>query len=68
MCVYIYICFFIGVYLSYNVLGVLQNDPYIYIFCFSFFSIIGYYKIVNIVPCAVGSCGLPILYIVVCIC
>ena len=26
---------------------------YIYIFFFRFFSIIGYYKILNIVPCAI---------------
>ena len=37
---------------------------------FRFFSIIGYYKLLNIVPCAeqVGSCCLFILYVVVFVC
>ena len=48
--------------LIYNVVlvsGIQQNDSvihiymYIYIFFFRFFSIIGYYKILNIVPCAI---------------
>ena len=33
-----------------------------------FFSIIGYYKILNIVPCAIIRLLLFILYIIVCIC
>ena len=48
---------FIGVELLYNVVlvsGVQQSDSviYIYIFFFRFFFITGYYKILNIVPCA----------------
>ena len=39
---------------------------YTYIFFFRFFSIIGYYKILNIVPCAI--CCLSNLYVVVYIC
>ena len=57
-----------------NVLDVLvssaqQSDSamhmYIYIFFFRFFSIMGYYKMLNIVPC--GPC-LSVLCIAVCIC
>ena len=36
-----------------------------YLLFFRFFSIIGYYKIVNVVPCTVNPCCLSILYIVV---
>ena len=44
--------------LIYNVVlisGIQQSDSciYIYIFFFRFFSIINYYKILNIVPCAI---------------
>ena len=39
MCVYIYIYIY--------------THTHIYIFFFRFFSIIGYYKILNIVPCAI---------------
>ena len=35
---------------------------HIYIYFFRFFSIVGYYKILNIVPCAVGPCCLSILF------
>ena len=39
------------------------------LFFFRFFSIIGYYKILNIVPCAIYSRYLFFIsYIVVCIC
>ena len=54
--------FLIGVELIYNVVlvsGVQQNDSvihmYTYLFFFRFFSIIGYYKILNVVPCALQS-------------
>ena len=46
--------FLIEVQLSYNVVlvsDVQQSDSYIYFFIF--FSIIGYYRILNIVPCAI---------------
>ena len=33
--------------------GIQQSDSVAYIFFFRFFSIIGYYKILNIVPCAI---------------
>ena len=49
---------FIEVYLIYNVLlvsGIQQSDSVIHIYLsfIRFFSIIGYYKILNIVPCAI---------------
>ena len=52
-CIYfvLYNLFFITVELIYNVSGIQQSNSYI--FFFRFFSIIGYYKILNIVPCAV---------------
>ena len=41
----------------------------VYIFFFRFFFIIGYYKLLNIVPCAISkSCCASILFIVVLIC
>ena len=40
---------------------------YIYMFFFRFFSIIGHYKILSIVPCALSRNLLSILYTVVCI-
>ena len=46
--------FFFEVYLIYNVVlvsGIQPSDSVI--FFFRFFSIIGYYKILNIVPCAI---------------
>ena len=52
----------IEIQLIYNVVlisGIQQSDSvihtyiYIYIFFFRFFSIIGYYKILSIVPCAI---------------
>ena len=43
---------FIEVELIYSVSGVQQSDSNIYSF-FRFFSITGYYKILNIVPCAI---------------
>ena len=44
-----------------------QLHMYLYLFFFRFFSLIDYYKILNLVPCTiVGPCCLPILYIVVC--
>ena len=39
-----------------------------YIFFFRLFSIISYYKILNIVSCAIDPYSLSILYIIVCIC
>ena len=51
-----------------------QNDSvtyvYVCVFFFVLFSIIGYYSILSIVPCApwVGPCCLSVLYIVVCNC
>ena len=33
--------------------GVQQNDIYIFFFFFTFFSIISYYRILNIVSCAI---------------
>ena len=44
VCVYLHIYVYIYIYLCVYI--------YIYIFFFRFFSIIGYYKILNIVPCA----------------
>ena len=44
---------FIDVYLLYNVSGICQSDSDIYQYLFRFFSIILYYKILNIVPCAI---------------
>ena len=38
-----------------------------YMFFFRFFSIVGYYKILNIVPCAI-QLVLVVYFIVVCIC
>ena len=37
---------------------------YVYIFFFRFFYIIGYYKILNLVPCAVYSRSLLIIYFI----
>ena len=37
----------------YNKMIQLYVCIYIYVFLFRFFSIIGYYKILNIVPCAI---------------
>ena len=56
ICFLIY--FFIEVQLIYNVVlvsGAQQSDSviHIYLFFFRFFSIIGYYRILNIVPCAI---------------
>ena len=48
--------FLIDVELIYNIVlvsGVQQSDSVIYICFFRLFSIIGYYKILNIVPCAI---------------
>ena len=42
------------------------NYTYTHLSFFRFFSITGNYKILNIIPCAIGPC-LPILYIVVCV-
>ena len=50
-----YFLFFIEVELTYNIVSVSiihQNDSVKYIF-FRFFSIIGYYKILNTVLCAI---------------
>ena len=63
------LCYLGSPKLIYSVLisGVQQNDSVIYVciyIIFRFFSIIGYYKILNIVP---GPC-LYALYTVVCIC
>ena len=44
--------FLIEIYLIYSVSGEEHNDSFIYIL-FQFFPIIGYYKILNIVPCAI---------------
>ena len=39
-----------------------QLHMYLYLFFFRFFSLIDYYKILNLVPCTiVGPCCLPIL-------
>ena len=40
VCIYVYVC----IYIIYDI---------IYIFLFRFFSIIGYYKILTIFPCAI---------------
>ena len=57
--------FFIEVELIYNVSHVHQSDSviYIYILFFRFFAIIGYYKILNIVPCALPQVLLFIYFI-----
>ena len=50
------ILIFIEVQLIYSIMlvsVVQQNDPVIHIQFFRFFSIVGYYKTLNIVPCAV---------------
>ena len=42
--------------LIYNIVfvsGVHQNDSVIYIYIFRLFSIIGYYNVLNIVPCVI---------------
>ena len=56
----------------YNVSGILQSDSIvctyicIYIFFSRFFSILAYYKILNIIPCAMQSVLIG-LYTVMCI-
>ena len=49
---------------------VIQYYTYTYVLFYRLFPTIDYYKILNIVPCAitVGPCCLSVLYIVVCIC
>ena len=52
---FLVIFFLIEIWLIYNVTlvsGVQQSDSVIYIFFFRLFSIIGYYEILNTVPCA----------------
>ena len=58
----------IELWLIYNVVldsGVQQSDSviFIYIFFFRFFSIIGYYKILNIVPCAIQYRWVLVVYL-----
>ena len=53
--------------LTYNVVlisGIQQSDSlrYIHIFFFRFFSIVDYYRILNIVPCAICAYYLSIAY------
>ena len=67
----VYYSLFIEVYLIYNVLvsGVQQSDSVIYtyrsFFFFIFFSLVAYYKISSIVPCAIiGSCCFHALAII----
>ena len=53
---FVYLFIYIEVQLIYNVVlvsGVQQSQLYKYIFFFRFFSIIGYYKILKIAPCAI---------------
>ena len=48
--------FLMEVELIYHVVlvsGIKQSDSVIYIYFFRLFSIIGYYKILNVVPCAI---------------
>ena len=57
-CPFVSLLFFIEAWLTYNVVpvsGMQQSDSviYIYIFFLIVFSIIGYYKILNIVPYAI---------------
>ena len=63
-------CLFIEIYLTYIVMLVssVQHSDSVILF-FRFFSVIGYYKMLSIVPCAIqlGPCWLSTLYIVVCI-
>ena len=63
-------CLFIEIYLTYIVMLVssVQHSDSV-ILSFRFLSIIGYYKILSIVPCVIqlGLCWLSTLYIVVCI-
>ena len=49
---------------------VIQLHIYLYILFYRFFFLIGYYKILSIIPCAntVGPYWLSVLFIVVCIC
>ena len=53
---FIFLKIFIEVQLIYNVVlvsGVQHSDSVVYIFFFIFFFIMAYYRILNIVPCAI---------------
>ena len=62
--------FFYIVELQYCVSSKYRAKWFDYTYFFRLFSIIGYYKILDIIPCAiqVGPCWLSILCIAVCIC
>ena len=67
-----YTFFLIEVQLIYNVVlvsGVQQSDSAIYIFFFRFFSLIDYYKILSIFPCATQQVLVGYLfYVQQCVC
>ena len=52
---YVFFKFYIGVYLINDVLvsSVQKIDLVIHIYFFRFFSLMGYYKILSIIPCAI---------------